>query len=238
MIAEITQNDLDLHAKFLMGEPGGVKLVTAVGKVTISADLRGADLSRADLSGADLRGADLREADLSRADLREADLSRADLSGADLSGADLSGANLRGANLRGADLSGADLRGANLRGAKNAEYAEAIISILPSGTLIVYKQARSNGRKVLLTLEIPAEAKRSNATGRKCRAEYAILRDIEGIGWEYDGKPVESIYSEKFIYPAIGERITPDKWDDNRWAECSSGIHFFITRYEAEHHGE
>ncbi len=206
MITEITQNDLDLHAKYLRGEAGGVKLVTAVGKVTISANLREANL----------RGADLSEADLSEADLR--------------------GANLRGANLIRADLIGADLRGANLSEAKNIEYAEAITSILPSGTLLVYKQACSNGRRVLLTLEIPADAKRSNATGRKCRAEYAILRGIEGIGWEYDGKRVKSIYSSNFIYPAIGERITPDKWDDDRWSECSSGIHFFITRYEAEHY--
>ncbi len=71
MITEITQNDLDLHVKYLRGDPDGVKLVTAVVKVTISVDLR-------------------------RADLRGADLIEADLSGADLSGADLRGANLRG----------------------------------------------------------------------------------------------------------------------------------------------
>ena len=62
---------LELHQKWLAGEPDGVR--------------------------ANLRGANLRGADLSGADLREADLSEADLSGADLSGADLRGANLRGA---------------------------------------------------------------------------------------------------------------------------------------------
>jgi len=25
-----------------------------------------------------------------------------------------------------------------------------------------------------------------------------------------------------------------DKWDDDRWNECSGGIHFFLTRAEAE----
>ena len=72
---------LELHQKWLAGEPDGVR--------------------------ANLRGANLRGADLSGADLREADLSEADLSGADLSGADLRGANLRGADLRGANLRGA-----------------------------------------------------------------------------------------------------------------------------------
>ena len=31
----------------------------------------------------------------------------------------------------------------------------------------------------------------------------------------------------------VGEIVRPDYWDDNRWNECSHGIHFFITRDEA-----
>ena len=84
---------LDLHKKWLMGDPNGVR-----------ANLSDADLSDADLSDADLRGANLRGANLRGANLR----------GANLSDADLSDADLRGANLRGANLSDADLRGANL----------------------------------------------------------------------------------------------------------------------------
>ena len=99
MITTITQNDLDLHAAWLRGVEGGAQLVTAVGKITVDADLRGADLSWADLIRADLRGADLSDADLSGADLRYANLSRANLSEADLSGADLIRANLSGANI-------------------------------------------------------------------------------------------------------------------------------------------
>ena len=235
MISKITQHDLDLHLAFLRGEPEGVRLVGATGKIEIDADL-----SRANLSGANLSGADLSGANLSGADLIDADLSGANLSDADLSDADLSRADLRGADLIDADLRGADLRGADLRGAKNTEYAEAITSIIPAGTITVYKkcQCLSVGRYVLVTLEIPADAKRSNSnsTGRKCRAEYAILRGVEGIGWEYTGDSVTSIFDDDFVYPAIGERITPDGFDENRWEECSKGIHFFITRFEAEHY--
>ena len=32
------------------------------------------------------------------------------------------------------------------------------------------------------------------------------------------------------------EIIKPDSWDNNRWDECSNGIHFFITRLEAENY--
>ena len=124
MITTITQNDLDLHAAWLRGVEGGAQLVTAVGKITVDADLRGADLSgadliranliRANLSRANLRYANLSEANLSEADLRGAKLSGAKLSGANLRYANLSEANLSRANLSEADLSGADLRGADL----------------------------------------------------------------------------------------------------------------------------
>jgi len=59
LINEITPEVLELHRKYRNGEPGGVRLVTVVGAVKISADLRGADLRGADLRDADLRGADL-----------------------------------------------------------------------------------------------------------------------------------------------------------------------------------
>lgn len=33
-----------------------------------------------------------------------------------------------------------------------------------------------------------------------------------------------------------GEIVKSDVWDDNRWDECSNGIHFFITKTEAENY--
>jgi uncharacterized protein YjbI with pentapeptide repeats len=210
----------------------------------IRADLREANLIMANFSKADLSEADLREANLIRANFSEANLIRADLSEANLRGAnliraDLSEADLREANLIRADLSGAnliraDLSGANFSGAKNlSDYILSVTSILPDGDLLVYKKASTRHGKVLLTLEIPRAAKRSNATGRKCRAEYAIMRAVEGIDWTYDGSIVTSQHDNKFIYPAIGETITPDSWDNDRWNECSYGVHFFLTRFEA-----
>ena len=31
----------------------------------------------------------------------------------------------------------------------------------------------------------------------------------------------------------VGEMAYPDKFDDNRWNECSNGIHFFINKQDA-----
>jgi hypothetical protein len=39
---------------------------------------------------------------------------------------------------------------------------------------------------------------------------------------------------ERLITYRKGEVVHCDKWDDDRWNECSGGIHFFITRYEAK----
>jgi hypothetical protein len=209
------------HIKWLRGDPG-------CSRANLSrANLSGANLSGADLSGANLSRASLSGADLSGADLSGADLSGANLSGANLSRANLSGADLSGANLSRADLSGADLFRANLSGAKNADLTIARTRILPQGSIIGWKKC-NNG--VIVKLRIPEEAKRSNAFGRKCRAEWVEV--LEVIGGNGVGT---SQYDCKTQYTA-GCVVRPDKWDDNWQEECASGIHFYITREEAEAH--
>jgi len=162
-----------------------------------------------------------------RADLRGADLREADLSGADLRGAYLCEADLRGADLRGTYLSGADLSGADLRGAENSELVIAQTRILPEGDIIGYKKC-SGG--VIVKLLIPKEAKRLHAFGRKCRAEYAEVLEI------YGAKEAYSSHDPSFKYE-IGKRVEPNEtFDEDFTNECSSGIHFFITKIEAENY--
>ena len=217
-------------------------LVDCQGWENMRADLRNADLSgaylrSADLSGAYLRSADLRNADLSGAYLscaylRNADLRNADLSGAYLSCADLSGADLRNADLSGADLSGAylscaDLSGAYLSGAKGIEIA------CPSdGEFVGWKKAWHDDELVIIKLRVLEDAKRSSSTGRKCRCDKAKVLGIYGLdGKEYDD--AHSDHDASFIYK-VGETVVSDAFDENRFAECSNGIHFFISRTEAE----
>jgi len=201
---------LEKHAAWRRGEPSGCR-----------ANLRGAYLSVADLSGANLSGANLSVADLSGANL-----SGANLSGADLRGADLRKAYLSGANLSVADLSGANLSGANLRGATGADLAIARTRILPEGTLIGWKKCRGN---VIVKLQIPAEAKRSHAFGRKCRAEFADVLEVIGatVG--------VSLHDGVTEYRP-GRRVTCDKWNEDWTVECGGGVHFYLSRIEAEAH--
>ena len=143
-----------------------------------------------------------------------------------LAGANLAGANLAGANLAGANLADAYLARANLADAKNADYAIAQTRLLPEGDLIGWKKC-SQG--IIVKLRIPEAARRSHAFGRKCRAEYADV--IEVIGADV----AISQHDGRTEYRA-GQRVTPDRFDENWQDECSSGIHFFITRLEAENY--
>jgi hypothetical protein len=112
----ITNEEFELHAKWLRGKTDGVQLVKVAADLTAAnltgANLTGADLSRASLTGANLSRASLTGANLSRASLTAANLTAADLTAANLTAANLTAANLTGANLTGADLTGADLTGA------------------------------------------------------------------------------------------------------------------------------
>ena len=218
------------------------------------ADLRGADLRGAclwnanlwgaNLGGANLGGADLRDANLWNADLRGANLSCADLNDADLSSAFLGGANLWNANLWCADLRYADLRDANLKyaileGANlgGADLCDAKINFYiacpEKGSFIAFKKAGNNYNNYIVELLIPEDARRCSATSRKCRCDKAKVLSITKIDGTSDGvDTVYSIYDETFAYK-IGELVEVKDFDNNRWNECSTGIHFFLTRQEA-----
>ena len=168
--------------------------------------------------------------------------SKADLSGADLRGANLSGANLREANLRGANLRGANLSGANLRGAilYEANLSGANLSIVKNlncpitcpeeGSFIGFKKVRED---YIVKLEIPEDALRCSATGRKCRCSKAKVLSITNIdGTEANATEVFSNHDPSFVYK-VGEIVSVDNFESNRWKECAPGIHFFITRQEA-----
>lgn len=186
------------------------------------------------LHGADLRGAYLRHADLRGADLRHASLHGAYLMHADLRDADLCDADLYRADLRGADLYGADLHRAY-----GVQLSIAKISILPDeGDIIGWKKAWTDNEMpptpVIVKLLIPADAQRSNATGRKCRASTARvldLQDKQGNSLPPDTTAYSS-YDTDFTYKK-GETVHVENFDTNRWNECAPGIHFFITRIEA-----
>lgn len=201
--------------------------------------LWGADLSFADLSYANLRDADLHNVNLCDANLHYADLCKTDLSCADFDNAnlyytDLSYANLYSANLLNANLHGAVLNGAILYKVKyNYDTNFFALQCPEEGSFIGYKKA---GRYIV-KLKILSDAKRSSATTRKCRCSAAKVLSITTLDGRDDGTQfISSGRDSNFVY-RVGEIVRVDDFDENRWNECSTGIHFFITRNEAVEYG-
>ena len=201
------------------------------------ADFREANLSNADLRNANLRNVDLREADLTEADLREADMygaycCYANLNGVDLRNADLSEADMYGANLRDTNLFGVNLKNANIIYVEISEDTKIDYPIAcpETGSFIGYKKAVC---EYIVKLQICEDAKRSSATTKKCRCSKALVLAIENIDGSDSGlQEIESDFDSRFVY-RVGEIAEVSDFDDNRWNECSPGIHFFMDRQDA-----
>ena len=130
----------------------------------------------------------------------------------------------RDADLCDADLCGANLRGANLRGAKGC-----YLSCPTEGSFIGWKKASGH----IVKLRIPEDARRSSATGRKCRCDKAYVMEIQNMdGTKATEDTVRSDHDKNFVY-TVGATVEVPDFDDNRWSECAPGIHFFIDRREA-----
>lgn len=85
---------------------------------------------------------------------------------------------------------------------------------------------------LIAKLLIPADAKRSSSTTRKCRASKVIVLEMQNS----NGKVVDMVgtsFHDPRVKYKTGETIEVPDFDENRWNECSTGIHFFITREEA-----
>ena len=199
-----------------------VEAAVSCGVSLANANLAGACLAVADLTGADLKGADLTGADISWADLADAVLI-----GAKLEDADIKGAFLEGADLNEADITGANINWAKLNGAKNIPYIP--LSCPSEGAFIGWKKVDG---KYLVKIQIPEDARRTSATTRKCRCDKALVLDITSLdGNEHYDEVTNNNYNET-IYK-VGEFVYPDSFDENRWNECSNGIHFFVNKEDA-----
>lgn len=187
------------------------------------ADFSGANLQsivlvNANLYGACFRGADLRYADLSHADLRKADFT--------------------GANMYNADLSWAKIQGATI------DYIP--LACPDTGSFTAWKKAYyyrasdgSVGDPVVVKLLIPEDAERVSSTNRACRADKALVLEIQTLDGEVliaEGGASEdgaaSMRKKDFIYH-VGEMAVPDSFINDQHDNIGPGIHFFINRQDA-----
>lgn len=244
---KITQEELDKiiekHELWLKGEDGGEKADLSnknlsfmdLNEVNLSgADLCGANFCNADVCDANLYGANLSNTNLFSACFLGSNLCRANLAGADLHKACLGGVNLTDADICQTNFHKANLVGANLNGVITDGDTQGFYLVCPEeGSFIGWKKAKTIAEEyALVKLLIPEDAKRSSATTRKCRASKAKVLEITIIE---TGKVVNTAYG--YLYSDLeyrtGEYVYPDSFDEDRWIECTNGIHFFMTKDEA-----
>lgn len=124
------------------------------------------------------------------------------------------------------------------------QYAYKVIDkIIPihcprEGEFVGYKKAYDKiGNCVILKLRIPKDAKRSSGFDNKCRCSKAFVEDIYELGRDGIIKRgidiVYSSYDRNFKY-RLGEYVEEPNYDENRFNECSHGIHFFMSEEEAK----
>ena len=193
----------------------------------LNKDIDGWESMRADLSDKNLSGLNLKNANLREANFRNANLSNSNLGDANLNNADLTYADLKEANLLGTNLKNTNTVCAVINEDTKIDYP---IACPKTGSFIGYKKAVF--RKIV-KLQICEDAKRSSATTKKCRCSKALVLAIENIDGSDSGlKGIASIYDPSFIY-RVGKIAEVPDFDNNRWRECSPGIHFFANRQDA-----
>lgn len=127
-------------------------------------DLHGQNLEWGDFTAISFRSADFKKANLVNSRFRECDFTGADFRGANLRGADLRGCILCYADFREADIRLCALENADLTQAKMDETTQGYAMRCPeTGAFVAYKKCVYDR---IVQLLIPADAKRSSATGR------------------------------------------------------------------------
>lgn len=100
------------------------------------------------------------------------------------------------------------------------------------GAFIGFKKAKYHGGQALIKLLIDKDSLRSSATTRKCRCSKATVLEIISLTNGRNLKYALSCCDKNFKYE-IGKIVKAKDFNTNRWIECSTGIHFFITKQEA-----
>ena len=198
-------------------------------------DLTGWRLQKIDFSGATFENVCLAGADFSGSKLKNAWFQESPLKGALLRDTDMEGCMLRGADMRECDIRGANLfcavlEKANLEGIIWDEKTQHFGMHCPRrGAFLGYKKCCYDR---IVELLIPADAKRSSATLNTCRCSRAKVLIIKSADCSKYYEEAWSLVDENFVYRK-GRWVEVPDFDEDRWNDSTTGIHFWMTREEA-----
>lgn len=199
-------------------------------------DLSGADLSNMDFTLSSFQNTVLNHVDFENSSVENALFDGCSMKGANFKNAKMVTASfrycdMRECNIEGADLFGAVLEFADLEGIVSSEETKWFRLRCPEkGAFLGYKKC-VNDRMVQLL--IPADAKRTSATLPSCRCNKAKVLTIKSFDFQENFDEAWSLVDENFIYKK-GEWVEVKNFNENRWQDSTTGIHFWMSRAEAE----
>lgn len=206
----------------------------------VSYEFRNMDLTGWKLENIDFMLSSFQEVILNDADFHGSSVENVLFDGCPMYGADFRGArmvtasfrycDMRSCDIRGADLFGAVLEFARLDGIVSDESTKWFRLYCPEkGAFLAYKKC-VNDR--LVQLLVPADAKRTSATRPSCRCSKAKVLTIKSFDFRENYDEAWSLVDENFVYRK-GEWVEVKDFNEDRWQDSTTGIHFWLTREEA-----
>lgn len=198
-------------------------------------NLTGWDLSNVDVSLSSFHGSILNGVNFENSSVENALFDGCPMKGANFKNASMKRAcfrscDLSDANIEGADLFFAVLELANLDSVKADENTKWYRLYCPEeGAFLGYKKCIGDR---LVQLLIPADAKRTSATYRTCRCNKAKVLTIKSFDFKESFSEAWSMVDENFVY-RVGEWVEVKDFNEDRWFDSTTGIHFWLTREEA-----
>ncbi len=199
------------------------------------ADLRGWDLSYVDFTLCIFKNVCFDGADMSHGSVKNALFDHCSLRGVNFEQSKLISAAMRyndmtGANIKGADMFAAVLEYAKLDDIIFDDDTKFFKLYCPEeGAFLGYKKCFNNR---LVQLLIPADAKRTSATMNSCRCSKAKVLTIKSFDYQEEFDEAWSLVDENFVYRK-GQWVEVLDFNEDRWQDSTTGIHFWMTRAEA-----
>ncbi|MEW9078446.1 pentapeptide repeat-containing protein [Terrisporobacter glycolicus] len=199
------------------------------------------DLTGWDLSNIDFTLSSFQDVKLDKVNFQNSIVENVLFDGCPLHGANFKNANMKTAsfrycdmikcNIEGADLYGAVLEYAKLDGIHSNENTKWFRLRCPEiGAFLGYKKCIND---CMVQLLIPSDAKRSSATLPSCRCNKAKVLTIKSFDFKENYEEAWSLVDENFIYRK-GEWVEVKNFNEDRWMDSTTGIHFWMSREEAQ----
>lgn len=202
------------------------------------ADLEGACFIDAVLVSTNFEGANLKNTDFSCANAWSANFNETNCQNALFLSANLTEASFEGADVAEASFAQANLSNASLEDAQNIITAEfdntvGVYPVCPThGSFTGWTIVENEEQEFIAMLSIPAYARRNSGTTRKCRADTAVVVDIQSLEGEHVAALVTKLKYRNIKF-TVGESVHDNHFEADRFKVSSTDLYFYITKEEA-----